>query len=568
MNKNQDLDQLRHSAAHLVAHAVSILYPDTKFTIGPATPDGFFCDFLPDKNFKEEDLPKIAAKMQELAAQNLPITHRHISKDEAKKIFKDNLFKLELIDMIEDDSVGLAEQGDFQDLCRGGHVDHTGLLKHVKLTGISGSYWRGNRDNQALQRITGTVFPTAKELRSYERKQQEALKYDHRKLGKELELFSFHEEGPGFPFYHPHGKTIINKLLEFSREKHAQADYQEISTPTMLSNDLWRRSGHYDHYKDNMYFSEIDKRTFAVKPMNCPGAFLIYKERPRSYRELPLRLSEYGLVHRQELSGVLHGLFRARTFTIDDAHIFCTPDQLEHELEQIIKLTLSVLKKFGFDQISVAVSTKPEKAMGDDALWEKATQTLIKTLDHLNVPYQINEGDGAFYGPKIDFYIKDSMGREWQCGTAQVDFFQPENFDLTYVSSDGTKKRPVIIHRAIYGSLERFFGILLEHYKAKLPFWLAPVQMKILTITDEQKPYAEKLHEQLKQAGYRVLMDKSSDPISGKIKLAQQQQIPWMLVVGQKELDNKTVTLRYREGKQEFGLTIDELLSKAEKAAK
>lgn len=565
MHASDDLNKLRHSAAHLLAHAVTDLYPGTKLTIGPATTEGFFYDFLPATNFKDEDLPKIEAQMQKIAAQNLPITHKQITKKEAQSMFKDNPFKLELLEQIDDDMVGIAMQGEFVDLCKGGHVEHTGLLKNVKLLGISGSYWRADRNNQPLQRIAGTAFFTPKELRAYEKKREEALKYDHRKLGKELDLFSFHEEGPGFPFYHPHGKQVLNAMTDFLRTKLSKADYKEIATPTMLSDELWQRSGHYDHYREHMYFSQMDDRSFAIKPMNCPGAILIYKERPRSYRDLPLRLAEFGLVHRHELSGVLHGLFRARTFTIDDAHIFCTPEQLEEELAQLVHLTIAVLKAFGFEKISVGVSTKPKKAMGDDALWEKATTALIKTLDRAKIPYEIFEGDGAFYGPKIDFNIKDSMGREWQCGTAQVDFFQPENFDLTYVSPSGQKERPVIIHRAIYGSLERFFGILLEHYKGKLPFWLAPVQMKILTVTDEQMPVAKKLHLYLKEQGYRVTLDESSDPLSGKIKTAQKQQIPWMLIVGPKEAASQTITLRHRDGQQKPAMTWTQLVEQAAK---
>jgi threonyl-tRNA synthetase len=568
MKSPNDLNSLRHSAAHLLAHAVTELYPGTKLTIGPATKEGFFYDFLPIQNFKEEDLPKIEAKMQEIAARNLPIEHKQISKKEAREIFKDNPFKLELIDQIEGDTVGLATQGNFVDLCKGGHVEHTGLLKNVKLLSISGAYWRADRSKQALQRIAGTAFFTPKELQAYEKHREEAAKYDHRKLGKEMDLFSFHDEGPGFPFYHPHGKAILNKLIFFLREKLEKVGYKEISTPAMLSDELWQRSGHYDHYKDNMYFTHIDERSFAIKPMNCPGAILVYKERPRSYRDLPLRFAEFGLVHRYELSGALHGLFRARAFTQDDAHIFCTPEQLEQELTNLIHLFIAVYKTFGFDDITVGVSTKPKKAMGNDALWQKATNALINALKEAKIPYEIFEGEGAFYGPKIDFNIKDSLGREWQCGTIQVDFFQPENFDLMYTSSAGTKERPVIIHRAIYGSLERFFGILLEHYKGKFPFWLAPVQMKILTITDEQMPYATKLYQALKDKGYRVTIDESSDPISGKIKVAQLQQIPWMLVVGAKEVENNTITLRHRDGKQEFGLTLDALLEKAKNQEK
>ena len=568
MKSPADLSKLRHSAAHLLAHAITELYPRTKLTIGPATAEGFFYDFLPVKNFKEEDLPKIEAKMQEIAARNLPIVHREIPKEKARTLFKDNPFKLELIDAIEGDQVGLATQGDFIDLCKGGHVEHTGQLTHTKLLTISGSYWRADRQKQPLQRISGTAFFTKKELRADEKRRQEALQYDHRKLGKELDLFSFHQEGPGFPFYHPKGKIILNLLSNFLRTKLEKMGYQEISTPIMLRDELWQRSGHYDHYREHMYLSEIDDRLFVIKPMNCPGAILLYKERPRSYRDLPLRFAEFGLVHRYELSGVLHGLFRTRAFTIDDAHIFCTAAQLEKEVAQLVHMTIDILKTFGFNTISVGISTKPKNAIGDNALWQKATDTLIKTLKEADIPYQIFEGEGAFYGPKVDFIIQDSMGREWQCATAQIDFFQPENFDLWYINAAGKKERPVIIHRAIYGSLERFFGILLEHYKGKLPFWLAPVQIKILTITDQQRPYAQTVYETLKERGYRVALDESSDPISGKIKEAQKQKIPWMLVIGPQEVDNQTVTLRYRQGNQEPHISIDQLIEKAQKEGK
>ncbi len=566
MKKEQELNQLRHSTAHLLAHAITELYPNTKLTIGPATPEGFFYDFLPETNFKEDDLPKIETKMREIADRKLPIEHKQIPKEQARKLYKDNPFKLELIDQIEGDTVGMAQQGDFFDLCKGGHVEHTGLLKNFTLLGISGSYWRADREGQALQRIAGTAFFTPKELRAYEKRRQEALKYDHRKLGRELDLFSFHEAGPGFPFFHPKGKMVINLLTNYLRTLLEKDDYQEIDTPLMLSDELWKQSGHYDHYRDSMYFSQMDERAYAIKPMNCPGAILIYKERPRSYRELPMKLAEFGLVHRYELSGVLHGLFRARTFTIDDAHIFCTPDQIEAEVLKVVQMTFQVLKRFGFDDITIGVSTKPENAMGDDSLWEKATSALKNALEQAKVPYQVYEGEGAFYGPKIEFRIKDSMGREWQCGTVQVDFFLPKNFNLEYVSPAGIKERPVIIHRAIYGSLERFFAILLEHYKGKLPFFIAPIQIKILTITDEQKPYAMQLLEKIKAHGYRATIDESSDPINGKIKIAQQQQVPWMLILGPKEAENNTIALRYRDGKQEFGITLDQLLEKATKA--
>lgn len=563
MANQEKLNNLRHSAAHLLAHALSELYPATKLTIGPATQDGFFYDFLPQQNLKEDDLPKIAEKMSEIAHRNLPLEHKQISKTEARKLYKDNPFKLELIEQIEGDTVGLATQGNFYDLCRGGHVANTNELKNFKLLGISGSYWRADKTKQALQRISGTAFFTEKELRVFEKQREEALKYDHRKLGKELDLFSFHEEGPGFPFYHPRGKTIINILINYLRGLLDKAGYLEVGTPILLSSELWKQSGHYGHYKENMYFCSFDDREYAIKPMNCPGAILIYQERPRSYRELPLRLAEFGTVHRYELSGVLHGLFRARTFIIDDGHIFCTPDQIESEVLKAVTMTNEVLNKFGFSKIIVGVSTKPDNAMGDDALWEKATKALTNALDKAGIPYEIYEGEGAFYGPKIEFRIEDSMGRSWQCSTVQVDFCQPENFNLTYVNNEGSKARPVIVHRAIYGSLERFLAILLEHYKGKLPFWLAPIQIAVLTITDAQKPYAQTIYQTLRDNGYRVSMDESSDPISGKIKTAQIQQIPWMLVVGAKEVENGTVTLRHRDGTQEFGVTMEKIFEKA-----
>lgn len=565
MRNNNDLAQLRHSAAHLLAHAVLELFPNTKLSIGPATETGFFYDFLPEQNFKVEDLSKIEKKMHEIAQRDLPITHREITKDEARKRYSDNPFKLELVDGIEDDTVGLAEQGDFHDLCKGGHLASTGKIKHFKLLNISGSYWRADKKNQALQRISGTAFFSQEDLETYEKRRADALLYDHRKVGKELDLFSFHEYGPGFPFFHPNGKKVMNLLTDYLRNLLEDGDYLEVSTPIMLSDELWHRSGHHEHYKDNMYFCQSEDRSYAIKPMNCPGAILIYKDRPHSYRNLPLRLSEFGLVHRYELSGVLHGLFRTRAFTVDDAHVFCTPEQIEQEVLAIIKLTYKVLKRFEFSNITVALSTKPEDAMGSDELWEQATTALKTALETANLSYTINEGEGAFYGPKIEFGIEDSIGRNWQCGTVQVDFFQPQNFDLTYINSEGTKSRPVMIHRALYGSFERFLGILLEHYKGKLPFWLAPIQARVLTITDGQKEYAHNVAEQLKQRTIRVELDKSSDQLSGQIKRAQLQRIPWMLIIGKKEVANNTITIRHRDGKQEFGLTIEQIIEKATK---
>jgi threonyl-tRNA synthetase len=560
---DKDLMALRHSAAHLLAHAVSELYPDTILTIGPATEEGFFYDSLPKRNFKEEDLPKIEARMKEIADRNLPLTHEMMDKAQARELYKNNPFKLELINNIPDAQVGIARQGDFYDLCRGGHVSTTGLIKNVKLTAISGSYWRADRNGQKLQRISGIAFFTPEDLAEYERKKEEAAKYDHRRLGKQLDLFSFHDEAVGFPFFHPKGKIIFDLLVEYMRKKQTELKYTEISTPLLLSDDLWKQSGHYAFYKDNMYFCQVDDKMYALKPMNCPGCFLYYNERPRSYRDLPMRIAEFGHVFRHELSGVLHGLLRARSFTQNDAHIICTPDQMEEVILETFMLIMDVYKKFNFTDFKIALATRPEKAIGSDELWDKATKALENALKKSGVPYEIAEGDGAFYGPKIDPKIKDSMGREWAISTIQVDFFMPENFDIEYVASSGKKERPVAIHRAITGSIERFMGILLEHYKGNLPFWISPVQITLLTITDDQRPYAQKILEQLKSHGLRVEMDQTSDQISGKIKRAQEEKVPWMLVLGKKEVENNTITLRHNDGKQEFGLTLEQVLLKA-----
>ncbi len=563
MSEHLDLKILRHSAAHLLAHAVVELFPGTKLTIGPATEEGFFYDFLPVVNFKEEDLPRIEARMRELSKSDLKLVHKEISKEEARQLYKDNPFKLEIIEQVPGDTVGLSVQGDFYDLCRGGHVGSTAEIAHFKLLNISGSYWRGERTNAALQRITGTAFYTEQELADFEKKRADALMYDHRRIGKQLDLFSFHEEGPGFPFFHPKGMAIINALIAYMRTLYRKYSYQEIATPIILSDELWRRSGHYAHYKENMYFTQIDERSFAIKPMNCPGSILIYASRPRSYRELPLKLAEFGHDHRHELSGVLHGLFRVRGFVMDDAHIYCMPDQLASEIVAILKMVNEVFAKFDFKSVFFMLATRPPKSMGSDELWEKATDALKKGLETLGLPYTIKEGDGAFYGPKIDFGIEDSMGRRWQCATVQVDFAQPENFNLWYIAPNGQKERPVIIHRAIYGSLERFLGILLEHFKGLLPFFISPIQIRLLTITDDQKEYATHIMHRLKEAGVRVELDESSDPISGKIKAATIEKIPWMLIIGKKEAESNTVTLRLYDGKQEPGISIDEVVNRA-----
>lgn len=561
---HNDLQELRHSAAHLLAHALTTHFARTQLTIGPATEDGFFYDFLPERNIKEEDLALIEATMHQIAAQDLSITHEQMDKSEARILYANNPFKLELIDQIPGDTVGIARQGDFFDLCKGGHVHSTGQIKHFKLTGISGSYWRADRTSQALQRIHGVAFFSAEDLQNYETQKEHLMLYDHRRLGKNLDLFSFHQEGTGFPFFHPKGKLVLNELAHYMRSLLTQAGYQEVSTPMMLSDELWKQSGHYAHYKKNMYFCTIDETNYAIKPMNCPGCILIFKERPRSYRELPLRLAEFGLVHRHELSGVLHGLFRVRAFTIDDGHIFCTVEQLENEILNELKLTLFVLRQF-FSNIQVKLATRPSDAPGNDELWQKATDALKNALERANESYTINEGEGAFYGPKLEFHISDSMGRSWQCSTAQVDFFLPERFDLAYVTSSGSRMRPVIVHRAIYGSFERFFGILLEHFKGNLPFWLSPVQVRVLSVTDEQKPYGATIVSQLQKAGLRAEMSQCSDPLSGKIKACQLEKVPWMLIVGKKEVESQMVTLRTREGAQETGLNLETIIERAQK---
>lgn len=564
MEKHVDLEQLRHSAAHLLAHAISELYPNTRFTIGPTTETGFFYDFLATTPIRLENLPAIEERMHQLAKEDHPIVQSVVSKEEARRIFKDNPFKLELINDIPDEQVGLSTQGDFIDLCRGGHVSSTGLIKHFKLVSVSGVYWRGDKENPQLQRILGIAFASKSDLDQYLHQREEALKYDHRKIGKELDLFSLMPEGVGFPFFHPKGNLVLNALKDFMRTMLYNNGYQEVQTPIMLNADLWRRSGHYSYYKENMYFSNIDETEYAIRPMNCPGAFLIYNTRPRSYRELPMRISEFGYVHRHELSGVLHGLMRVRAFTIDDSHIICQLNQLEQEITNVLKLIFITLAKTGFENIKIGLATRPANAMGSVEVWDKAINALKESLEKSGHTYTIKEGEGAFYGPKIEIGIQDSIGRTWQCSTVQVDFVQPENFDLTCINTEGKKERVVVVHHAIFGSLERFFAILLEHYKGKLPLWLSPIQARILTITDQEMSYARALKERLNKY-LRIDIEESSEPISAKIKSAQLEQIPWMFVLGKKEVENNTITLRHRDGKQEFGLSLESIIERAKK---
>jgi threonyl-tRNA synthetase len=564
-SKEERLYNLRHSAAHLLAQAVLELYPGTKMTIGPVTETGFFYDFLPPQNFKEEDLPTIEKKMHELAEQNLKLEGRELSKEEAKKLFEGNEFKIEIIDGLADDEpISVYSQGDFVDLCKGGHVESTSELKHFKLTAVAGSYWRADRDNTPLQRISGVIFESQQELEDYLKRIEEAKLYDHRRLGKQLDLFSFHEEAPGMVFFHDKGTRIFNKLVDHLRGLQDEAGYQEIRTPLILHESLWKTSGHYDNYKENMFFTQIDDATHCVRPMNCPGGVLLYKERPHSYREFPLRIAEFGIDHRCELSGVLHGMFRVRGFTMDDAHIYCRPEQVADEVTEVLRLATKLYKKFGFENIKMALATRPEKSIGSEELWETATEALRKGLEDSGFEYETNEGDGAFYGPKIEIHIKDAMGRSWQCGTVQVDFFLAQNFNLEYIDSDQSRKQPVMIHRALYGSMERFIGILTEHYRGHFPFWLAPVQARILTITDNQREYASGLLADLRKHGVRVELDSSGGQLSAQIRRAQMDKIPWMLVIGKKEQEQGTITLRHVDGKQELGLTLEQVLQKAD----
>ncbi len=565
---NEQLNNVRHSTAHLLAHAVLELFPDTLITIGPVTETGFFYDFLPTRNFKDEDLELIENKMHELAKRNYPIQGKQVSKEDARKLFKDNKFKLELIDGITDETVGIYTQDAFSDLCKGGHVPYTSKIKYFKLTGISGSYWRADRSGTPLQRISGIAFDTKEAFDAYLQQIEEAKQCDHRRLGTQLNLFSFHDEAPGMPFFHHKGQILYNNLINFTRSLQKGA-YQEIRTPMIMSEALWRTSGHYDNYKDMMYFtSTVDGETNCVKPMNCPGGVLMYKEGLHSYRDLPLRVAEFGLVHRFELSGVRHGLLRVRQFTQDDAHIYCTQEQAEQEIMGCLELVEKVYAPFAFKKISMAVSTRPEKSIGTDDMWKMATDALCNALNKRNTPFIIQPGEGAFYGPKIEVRVEDVMGREWQLGTVQVDFNLPMRFEMTYVDADQSRKTPVMIHRAIMGSVERFLGIILEHFKGHLPFWITPVQARVMTITDQQRNYAQSVLTTLSTNNIRVELDQSGDQISAQIRRAQMDKIPWMLVIGQKEVEAQTVTLRHPDGKQEFGVTIEQLLARAQELNK
>ena len=543
---------LWHSASHLMAYAIETLYPNTKFAIGPAIDSGFYYDMDLDHRFVEEDFQAIEKKMIELAREDLKIVRVDITRDAAIKYFKEKGqdYKVELIeDLAEDEPITLYQMGEFTDLCRGPHLESTKKIKAVKLLSIAGAYWRGDSNNKMLQRIYGIAFDKKKKLDEYIEKREEAEKRDHRKLGRELDLFSMHEEGQGFPFFHPNGMIIRNNLLSWWKNVLQERGYGEILTPVILNEDLWHRSGHWDHYKENMYFTEIDEEGYAVKPMNCPGSTLIYSTTPHSYRDLPLRYAEFGLVHRHELSGALHGLFRVRSFTQDDAHIYCLPNQIKSEVFEIIDLANLLYDTFGF-KYSVELSTRPDDYMGDLESWNEAEKALKEALEEKGMPYTINEGDGAFYGPKIDYHLEDAIGRTWQCGTIQLDFQLPQNFELTYVAEDGSKKRPVMLHRALFGSVERFMGILIEHFAGKFPLWLSPVQVEIIPVSEKFKPYAGEVFDQLKKAGIRVKIDERAEKVGYKIREAQLKKVNYMLVIGEKETASHKLSVRKRSGEE------------------
>ncbi len=544
----EGLHAIRHTCAHVMAQAIQHLFPDVKFAIGPAIANGFYYDLDSEHTFTPEDLQAIEKEMAKIVKQNIPLQRAEIPRSEALAMFaaKDEKYKVELInDLPEDAIISTYTQGDFTDLCAGPHCPSTGRVKAFKLQSIAGAYWRGNEKNKMLQRIYGTAFPSKEELDEYLHMLEEAAKRDHRKLGKELDIFAVMDEGPGFPFFLPNGMTIRNELINYWRQVHRRYGYEEIKTPMILSRKLWETSGHWDHYKENMYFTQIDEQDYAIKPMNCPGGMLVYKLHPHSYKELPIRAGELGLVHRHELSGALHGLFRVRCFTQDDAHIFMMPSQIRSEIKNVISLFDEVYATFGL-KYHAELSTRPENSMGDDATWELATNGLREALEDCGLEYVVNEGDGAFYGPKIDFHLTDSIGRTWQCGTIQLDMQLPERFELTYTGEDGLKHRPVMIHRVVYGSIERFIGILIEHYAGAFPAWLAPCQVRILPITDKHVAYAKALADKMFDLGLRVHLDDRNEKLGYKIREAQVQKVPYTLVVGDKEVEEGTVNVRRR----------------------
>ncbi len=548
--EGEELHVLRHSCAHVMAQAIKRLYPEADFAYGPATDNGFYYDVdLGDRKISEEDLPAVEDEMRKIVKENLKFTVFELPREEAVKLMEERgeKYKVEHIgDLPEDARITFYQQGDYVDMCVGPHVTYTKALKAFKLTAVSGAYWKGDKDNKMLTRINGIAFPTKEELEAHLALLEEAKRRDHRKIGQEMELFMFSDEGPGFPFFLPNGMLLRNALMDYWREIHHANGYDEIMTPIILNRGLWETSGHWAHYKDNMYFTKIDEEDFAVKPMNCPGSVLVYKNKPRSYRDLPLRYAECGLVHRHELKGALHGLFRVRCFTQDDAHLYITREQIAEEVVNVAHLIMSVYEKFGFP-FHVELSTRPEDSMGSDEDWEAATNGLVNALETLGMEYVVNEGDGAFYGPKIDFHLEDCLGRTWQCGTIQLDFQMPQNFDLVYTASDGSKVRPIMIHRVVFGSVERFLGVLTEHYAGKFPTWLAPCQVKVLPVSEKTMDYAREVTDKLLAAGIRAVLDTRGEKIGYKIRDARSvDRVPYMLILGEKESQAGTVSVRDR----------------------
>lgn len=540
---------LRHTASHVMAQAIQHLFPGTKFAIGPAIDDGFYYDLDSDHVFSQEDFAAIEKEMAKISKENIPLVKKVVSRAEALKFFQDKGqdYKVMLInDLPEDAQISLYEQGDFTDLCAGPHMRSTGKVKVFKIMTVAGAYWRGDSKNKMLQRIYATAFFKKEDLDHYLFIRSEAEKRDHRKLGKQLDLFSFHDEGPGFPFFHPKGMALRNMLMDYERELFKEFGYVEIMTPVILSKQLWIQSGHWDHYKENMYFTKIDDEDYAIKPMNCPGGILYFKTQQRSYRDLPMRVGEFGLVHRHELRGALHGLFRVRCFTQDDAHIFMTQDQMKDEVIKCMAMYKKMYGVFGLEY-HVELSTRPENSMGSDELWEISTNALREAIEKTGVPYQINEGDGAFYGPKLDFHVQDSLGRTWQCGTIQMDMQLPERFDVNYIGEDGEKHRAVMLHRAGYGSLERFIGILIEHFAGAFPTWIAPVQVKVIPVTEKHMDYAKSVAKTLSESNIRVELEEANETLGYKIRKAQMEKVPYMLIVGDKEEKSHTVSIRSRK---------------------
>ncbi len=563
------LEVLRHSAAHLMAQAVKHLFPEAKVTIGPAIETGFYYDFDVPEPFTPDDLKKIEKEMKKLARQKIPIVREEVSKEDAIKMFREmgEDYKVEIIEEIPDEKVSLYRQGDFVDLCRGPHLEHTGRIKHFKLLSVAGAYWRGDEKNKMLSRIYGTAFFTKEELDEYLKFLEEAKKRDHRKLGKELDLFSFNENiGPGLVLWHPRGARIRRVMEDFWVKEHYKSGYELLYTPHIAREDLWKISGHLDFYADHMFKGmEVEGQRYLVKPMNCPFHIQVYKTKKRSYRELPLRWAELGTVYRYEKSGVLHGLLRVRGFTQDDAHIFCTPEQLEDEISEVIRFSLMILRTFGFEDFHVFLSTRPEKYVGTLENWERATEALKLGLEKAGLDYDIDPGEGVFYGPKIDIKIKDSLGREWQCSTIQVDFNLPERFDMKYIGADGKEHRPIMIHRALMGSFERFFGTLIEHYAGAFPLWMAPEQVVVLPLSEKFDSYARKVHEKLLSAEIRSHLDNRSESLGYRIRDNQKKKVPVMVIVGEKEQENETISLRWRDGTQEHDVGIDDFIARIKK---